>query len=186
MYFCVRRLQERIDETAGRTNFTRCPLARRSFCFESVIRRRTVTIDDRFAARRNGRKGKGGGWRRIRSIFRGACRFRDPGKTGSSRPISSERMLRVGTNRARTLWNFPASRKWALTFRVDRESTPRENCVCDKKGRRKREKRRKKKNETKPCRYCDFTNRVHRSMNFEPPMNFYSRASAVSLARNDR
>lgn len=35
--------------------------------------------------------------------FRGACRFRDPGKTGSSRAISSERMLRVGTNRARTL-----------------------------------------------------------------------------------
>lgn len=44
----------------------------------------------------------------------------------------------------------------------------------------------KKKKKTKPCRYCDFTDRVHRSMNFEPPMNFYSRASAVSLARNDR
>lgn len=90
--------------------------------------------------------------------FRGACRFRDPGKTGSSRAISSERMLRVGTNRARTLWNFPASRKWALTFRrdrVDRESTPRENCVCDKK-KEKKGKGKKKRNETKPCRYCDF------------------------------
>lgn len=74
--------------------------------------------------------------------------------------------------------------KWALTFRrdrVDRESTPRENCVCDKKKEKKgKGKKKTKRNETVSIlRFflLRFTDRVHRSMNFEPPMNFYSRLS---------
>lgn len=53
---------------------------------------------------------------------------------------------------------------FAVRDRVDRESTPRENCVCDKKKKRERGEKKVERNETKRNRVdiAIFTDRVHR------------------------